>query len=113
MSSWYKKSQTSAKEEIVTIGAWSNEGIVVYIGNKRYFCPQLKQKDLQQLKAFIKAQAWGKAKQTMRNWPCVREELNRKTAKHNPKKNPIKKDEEDCECSHSLDMNCDGGDDGW
>lgn len=45
-------------------------------------------------------------------WNMFGVNLNTGEYKSYPKKNP-KQNEEDCKCHHSMDMHCDGGDDGW
>lgn len=69
---WYKTSQK--EEKTVYIAAVRTDGIVVYIGDTRYFCSSFKPKEYAHLKTLIDKKAWGKAKQVIRNWPCVREE---------------------------------------
>ena len=41
---------------------------------------------------------------------CLTEECK---ADHARTDYPKRKKSEDCECAHSMDMHCDGGDDGW
>lgn len=66
---WYKQAQE------VQIASECSEGVVVYIGDKRYWCPGNNPKNIKHLNALINAGAFGKAKQLIRNWPCHREEL--------------------------------------
>lgn len=68
---WYKVSQSE-----VQIASWCDEGVVVYIDNKRYWCAGKDTRLMRKLNSLINAKAWGKAKNLIRNWPCVREEIN-------------------------------------
>jgi len=66
--SWYKKAQ----EEIV-IGSYGNWGITVYINGTKYYCSQFKPKEFAYLRQLIRNKAFGKAKQLIKNWPCINE----------------------------------------
>jgi len=66
---WYKM----AMDEVI-VSSWSNEGIVVYIDGKRYFCSSFKPKEFKYLNQLIKVKAWGKAKNLLKEWPCISED---------------------------------------
>ena len=70
---WYFKKKADVKSVIVA--SWSNEGIIAYIDNKRYYCPSFNPKRFALLNKLIKLKHFGKAAGLLRDWPCENQEI--------------------------------------